>query len=63
MMEIKKVKNKNKKIINYKKVHIKTQSKRKDVHVTFISQETKNSNLFDKSSTQEPCAVKCHIQH
>ena len=46
----------------YKKVHIKTQSKKKDVLVIFILlQETKNSNLFYKNYTQEN--VKCHIQH
>ena len=44
-----------------KKEYIKTQSKEKDVPVIFILQETKNSNLFDKSYTQEN--VKCHIQH
>ena len=41
-----------------KKVHIKTQTKKKDVLVIFILlQETKNSNLFDKDCTQEN--VKC----
>ena len=45
----------------YKKIHIKTLSKKKDVLVIFISQETKNSNLFDKNCTQEN--VKCHIEH
>ena len=44
-----------------KKVHIKTQSKKKDVFLIFIFQETKDSNLFDKNCTQEN--VKCHIQH
>ena len=43
----------------YKKVHIKTQSKKKDVFVILVLlQETKNSNLFDKDYTQEN--VKCH---
>ena len=28
---------------------------------SFILQETKDSNLFDKNCTQEN--VKCHIQH
>ena len=45
----------------FKKVHIKTQSKKKDVFLIFIFQETKDSNLFDKNCTQEN--VKCHIQH
>ena len=45
----------------YKKVNIKTQSKKKDVLVIFILQETKNSNLFNKNCTQEN--AKCHIQH
>ena len=45
----------------YKKAHIKTHSKKKDVRVTFILQETKNSNLFEKNCTQEN--VKYHIQH
>ena len=46
----------------YKRVHIKTRSKKKDVLVIFIlSQETKNSNLFDKNCTQEN--VKCHIEN
>ena len=44
-----------------KKVHIKTQSKKKDVSLIFIFQETKDSNLFDKNCAQEN--VKCHIQH
>ena len=35
-----------------KKEHIKTHSKKKDVIVIFILQETKNSNLFDKNCTQ-----------
>ena len=35
-----------------RKVHLKTQSKKKDVLVIFILKETKNSNLFDKSCTQ-----------
>ena len=35
-----------------KKVHLKTQSKKKDVLLIFTLQETKNSNLFDKSCTQ-----------
>ena len=34
---------------SYKKVHIKTKSKKKDV----LLQEMKNSNLFDKNCTQE----------
>ena len=41
--------------------HIKTHSKRKDVLVTIILQETKNSNLFNKNCTQE--YVKNRIQH
>ena len=45
----------------FKKVHIKTQSKKKDFFLIFIFQETKDSNLFDKNCTQEN--VKCHIQH
>ena len=46
-------------LLFYKKVHIKTQSKKKDVLVIFILlQETKNSNLFDKNCAQEN--VKCH---
>ena len=46
----------------HEKVRIKTQSKKKDVLIMFILlQKTKNSNLFDKSCTQEN--VKCHIQH
>ena len=32
---------------------MKTQSKKKDVLVIFILQETKNSNLFDENCTQE----------
>ena len=45
-----------------KKVHIKTQSEKKDVLVIFILlQERKNSYLFDKNCTQEN--IKCHIQH
>ena len=41
-----------------KKLHIKTQAKKKDVLVIFILlQETKNSNLFDKNCTQEN--IKC----
>ena len=34
-----------------KKVHIKTQNKKKDVPVIFILQETKNFSLFDKNCT------------
>ena len=45
----------------YKKVRINTQSKKKDFLVIFALQETMNSNLFDKSCTQEN--VKFHIQH
>ena len=45
----------------YKKVHMKTQSKKKDVLEIFLVQETKNSNLLGKSCTQEK--FKCHIQH
>ena len=46
----------------YKRVHIKTRSKKKDVLVIFIlSQERKNSNLVDKNCTQEN--VKCHIEN
>ena len=37
----------------YEKVHIKTQSWKKDVLVIFILQEMKNSNLFDKNCNQE----------
>ena len=44
-----------------KKVHIKIQSKKKDVLVIFKLQETKNSILFDNNCTQEN--VKYHIQH
>ena len=45
-----------------RKIHIKTQSQKKDVLVFFILlQETKNFNLFNKSSTQKN--IKCHIQH
>ena len=45
-----------------KKMHIKTQSKKKDVTEIFILlQKTENSNLFDKNCNQEN--VKCHIQH
>ena len=41
-------------LLFYKKVHIKIQSKKRDVLVICILlQETKNSNLFDKSCTQE----------
>ena len=36
-------------LLCYKKVHIKTQCKKKDVLVIFkLSKEMKNSNLFDK---------------
>ena len=46
----------------YKKKHIKTPSKKKNVLCNFmLLQETKNSNLFDKNWTQEN--VKCHNQH
>ena len=45
----------------YKKVNIKTQSKKKNVLVIFILQETKNPNFFDKNCTQEN--VKFYIQH
>ena len=47
----------------YKKVHIKTQrlNKKKNVFVIFVSQETKNSHLFDKSGTQD--SIKFHFQH
>ena len=46
----------------YKNLHIKTKSKKKDVFVVFILQETKSCNFFfDKICTQED--VKCHIQH
>ena len=39
-------------LLFHKKVHIKTQSQKKDVGVVFILlQETKNSNLFDKNCT------------
>ena len=44
----------------YEKIQVKTQSKKKDVLVNFILQETKNSNLFDKNCTQEN--VKCHAK-
>ena len=44
----------------YKKVHIKIQSKKKDILAVFILlQETKSSNLFDKNCTQEN--IKCHV--
>ena len=43
------------------KVHVKTQSKKKDVLVILLLQETKNSNLFEENCTQKN--VKCHIQH
>ena len=36
-----------------RKVHLKTQSKKKDVLVIFILKETKYSNLLDKN-------FKCH---
>ena len=42
------------------KKYIKTQSKKKDVLVIFVLQETKNSNLFDKNCTQEN--MKCHMK-
>ena len=46
-------------LLFHKKVHIKTQSQKKDVGVVFILlQETKNSNLFDKNCTQKNS--KCH---
>ena len=45
----------------YKKEHIKTLSKKKDVFVIFMLQETNNFNLFDKNCTQEN--VKCQISH
>ena len=35
-------------------------SKKKDVLVIAVSQETKNSNLFDKTRTQDN--VKCHAR-
>ena len=44
----------------YKKLHMKTQSKKKDVLVIFTLQETKNSDLLHKNCTQEN--VKFHIQ-
>ena len=54
-------------LLFYKKTHIKTQRKKKDVVEIFIilyyiMQETKNSNLFDKNCTQEKPQenVKCH---
>ena len=38
----------------YKKIHIKTQSKKNDAFVIFILlQETKYSKLFDKNCTRE----------
>ena len=45
----------------YKKVHVKTQRKKKNVLVIFILYETKNSNFLGKNCTQEN--AKCHIQH
>ena len=46
----------------YKKVHIKTQQKEKDVLVIFmLLPEKRNSNFFDKNCSEE--SVKCHIQH
>ena len=42
-------------------MYIKTQSKNKDVFVTSVLQEMKNSNLFHKNCTQ--LNVKCHIEH
>ena len=46
----------------FNKVHIKTQNRKKNALVIFIlMQETKNSNLFVKTCTQEN--VKWHIQH
>ena len=47
-----------KQLVFYEKVHIKH---REDVLVTFIFQEWKNSNLFDKNCTKK--YVKYHIQH
>ena len=43
------------------KKYIKTQSKKKDVLVIFILQETKNSNLFDKYCTR--ANFKYHTAH
>ena len=51
----------NNKVLIKKITYQNTQSKKKDVRVIFVSQETKNSNLFDKNRTQDN--VKCHIQH
>ena len=49
-------------LVFYKKVHIKTESKRKDVLFIFILlQERNNSNLFDKNCTEEN--VKFYIRH
>ena len=39
---------------------MKTLSKKKDVIVIFMLQETKNSNLFYKNCAEE--YIKCHIQ-
>ena len=36
----------------FKKTYIKTQSKKKDVLVIILLQETKNSNLYNKNYTQ-----------
>ena len=43
----------------YIKVHLKTQSNKKDVLEISILQETKNPHLFDKSCAQEN--VKCRM--
>ena len=51
----------NNKVLIKKKVHIKTQSKKKDVLVIFTFQETMNFNLFDKNCTKEN--VDFHIQY
>ena len=36
----------------FKKIYIKTQSKKKDVFVIILLQETKNSNLYNQNCTQ-----------
>ena len=43
------------------KKYISKQRKRKEVLVIFIVQENNNSNLLDKTFTQEN--VKCHIHY
>ena len=45
----------------YKKVHIKTKSKKKDVLVIFTLQKRNEFQFFNKNCTQEN--VQLHIQH